>query len=442
MPDGRVLIGMASGPLTASPTWTRIDNTNGLVSAIEITSGKQTEFDKTEAGRYTVYLNDKTGLFDPANSSSPYFGTLDGKQILLQLYNPVDSTWYSRARGIIDEFGFDLNPATRSGVSILSNVQIKCVGIFDYLAGAELLPGVHGDVPPAGAESTIFYEDGEVDDRIVQILADVGVPSARYVVFSGNVMVQETKYDPGDSALVALRDAADAETPYALANIYEDRAGKFVFHGRQARIDPVTVAAGAGGAWTFGQWKIGDGAAITGDSAFAQIRPPYQYSQARNKIVNAALIYQRGVDRATIPSLVVSDATSITAYGVHSQSYQDSINDGHKTNGDSASEDCVRSANFLVTNFKDPRIRIEALTVMSVSAGDARATPTWNVLCKSDISDLVRVKTGYPGGTGIDEDFFIEGFTQTIVPLNTTHDMVTLSLNVSPSTNGDTSYDD
>ncbi len=448
MPDGRVLIAFSDGPLVASPTWTRIDSTNSLVAEIEITAGKQSEFDITETNTATVRLNDRTGDFDPNNATGPYFGAMVGKQIMLQLYNPVTATWFTRFRGVIDKWVYDINPATRSGVSVVSNVEIDCVGVFDFLAGLEMIPGLHGDPTPSGHADTVFWEDGNVDDRIIAMLTGAGINSARYVVFSGNVLVIETLYDGGEAFLVGLRDAADAETPVALANIYEDRFGRFVFHGRQARLDPDTVAADAGSsAWDFQRFYIGDGAAITGDSNYAQIRPPFQYQVGRDRIVNAALVIPRkesnavAFDRQTIPTLVQADSGSITAFGTHPYTYQDSINGGHKTNGDTASEDLVRSALFLIQNYSDPQIRLQSVNVKAIAPGDARAAKVWNVLSKADISDQAVVTVGYVGGDGIDDQYFIEGFTQTITPLNPAHDMVELSLNLSPAPAFDP-YDD
>jgi hypothetical protein len=50
-----------------------------------------------------------------------------------------------------------------------------------------------------------------------------------------------------------------------------------------------------------------------------------------------------------------------------------------------------------------------------------------------DISDIVNVVAGYPGGVGIAEDFYVEGSEMTIRPLNPGYDMVELTLNVSPA---------
>lgn len=431
--DGRVLIAFDDGPLEPDPTWTRLDDTPNLVADIEIAAGKQEEFDESETNHATVRLNDKTGDFDPNNSISPYFGKLAGKQILLQVYNPITASWYERFRGVISKWGYDLHPATRDGVSVLANIAVDCVGVFDHLARLELIAGLHGDPPPGGQEDSVFYEDGEVNTRIIAVLTDAGVDSTRYVVFDGNVLVQESFSDSGDPALAALRDAADAETPAALANIYEDRHGRFVFHGRQARLDPATVAAGAGPtAWDYQVFKIGDGAAIIGDPDYAQMRPPFQFRLSPDDLINASLVIPRGVDRTTVPTLVVTDPTSMAANGPHPFTYQDSINDGHKTNGDTASQDTRRSSEFLVGNYKDLFVRVEALTVKAIDPADDRATPTWLVHSKADIGDTVTLTAGYPGSVGIDNDYFIEGWRQTITPLNSQHDMVELSLNLSP----------
>lgn len=447
-----MLIAFDDGPLEPSPTWTRVDDTDNFVADIEITAGKQTEFDRSETNRATVRFNDTEGLLDPNNALSPWFGKIVGKQIMLQLYNPVEAAWFTRFRGTIETPTFDINPATRNGVSIVANVALKCVGVFDYLARLQQMPSLHGDAPPAGSESTVFWDTDEVDARMVAMLTGItgaGLDSTRVVVFSGNVNVIATKYDPGDPFLIGLRDAADAETPIALANIYEDRFGRFVFHGRQARIDPDTVAADAGPtAWDFQRFKVGDGAAITGDVDYAQIRPPFQYSVPLDRLVNTALVTPRKesntveFDRANVPGLVVADTGSVADFGVVPFNHSDNINGGHKTNGDTASEDLKRSAQYLVDNYKTPLIRLDAVTVKALAPSDARATPTWNILSRADISDIVTVSVGYPGGVGVGENDFVEGWTQTITPLNPGYDYVELSLNLSPVPTDATAYND
>lgn len=444
---GRVLIAFDDGPLVASPTWTRIDNTPNLVAKIDLTVGRQTLLAQTDTGTATVYLNDTTGLFDPRNSSSPYYNKLDGRQILIQLYNPFTATWESQFRGLIDDYGYVINPASdRNGNPILANIQIDCVDIFDYLAGYGLTPGLDGVKAPTGAAGTVYYAatSGTVDGRIIEVLTDTGIDPSRYVVFTGNVSLQESQYDADEAALQVLRDCADAEIPF-IANIYPDRNGRFCFHGRESRFTPDTVAASAGtAAWDFHRWKVGDGAAVLSDATRTQIRV-LEYSRARSNIINAAVCYPKGIAQTDISGQVYADATSISSYGKHTppggaiQELQ--ISEG-TTTGNSGKVECGLYAELLVKNQKDPREAITALQLKTVTTSDSRASAVWDMITKADISDIVNAKAGYPGGTGFTggstvDDYYVEGRSMRIEPATAIeaggYDYVELDLNVSPA---------
>ena len=233
MPDGRVLIGTGN-VLTASPTWTRYDElTDCRCAGFTIDTGRQSEFDVTDTGNATVFFNDRAGTFND--------DALIGRPIMLQVQDPITSTWQPQFRGVIDDTEHDV-----SGSAFVSNVQVRCKDIFDYLAQTRFLLGDHGDVVPAGAAGSIYYPDGPVatgtgdpgdGGRIEWILDDGGLDPTRYVVFSGNVDLIETFYDPDDPLLIGLRDACDAEFP-GIANCYVDRHGRFVFHGRLGTVRP------------------------------------------------------------------------------------------------------------------------------------------------------------------------------------------------------------
>src|SRR5262249_18481190 len=142
------------------------------------------------------------------NSSSPYFGKLDGKQILLQLYDPVQESWEPQFKGLIDSAGYALdNTAVNAlGQPINATIELNCVDMFDYLAGFGLTPGLAGDRPPAGGDDGVWYAPttDEAFVRILQILGDCGVGAndgIQSVVFSGNVALQTAKYDPDEPAL-------------------------------------------------------------------------------------------------------------------------------------------------------------------------------------------------------------------------------------------------
>ncbi len=305
----------------------------------------------------------------------------------------------------------------------------------------ELAPGVDGTTPPSGSEGTVFYEDtaGTVDDRIIEALTDAHVDPSMTVVFTGTVKVQETKYDPGDSMLMVLRDAADAEFP-GIANIYIDKLGRFVFHGRYSRFDPDGVSA-TSAAWDFNRWKAGDKAAITGDATRAQVRV-LAYQRARSSMINSAIAWPRGIEETGMAAQVYRDSTAGTTYGRYSWSATDLIIFEGVTAGTypphtavtAGTTQCQKFAQFYVVNTKDPQTDIKTLTIKSVPPGDSRATATWGVLTGADISDVINVSVGYPRGTGlVSKDFYIEGVTMRIEPSgDTRYDLVELDLDVSP----------
>jgi hypothetical protein len=430
-----VLIGFNDNFLTPAPTWTVVDSTAHLVASIEIHRGRQTLADQTNTGTATVFLNDTAGLFDPANVSSPYYGKIDGKPIMLQCWNPVTSTWIPQFRGTIDEYGYDLNPT-----QVVSNIQLDCVDVFDYLGGYELMPGADGKTPPAGSEGTICYYGAtsataqNIQDRIVEILTDAHIDPTMTVVFTGNVQLQVTKYDPGEAALTALRDAVDAELP-TIGNIYVDKIGRFVFHGRGSRFDPDTVSAGASpGAWNFRRWKVGDHTAIVSDATRAQVRV-LATQRARSSMINRGICWPRGIAETGMANQVYEDSAAGTQYGKYSWTAGDLITYFSATTGNYATTECKNFATFKVKNTKDPQTAIRTLTMKSLPPGDSRASATWGCLTGVDISDIVNVSVGYPGGTGIQNtEFYVEGVTMRINPSgDTRYDLVEVDLDVSPA---------
>lgn len=453
--DGRVLIAFDDGPLAPSPTWTRLDSPSGgdfpdnFVAGYDVTAGRQTLLSQTDTGTATVYIHDNVGLFDPENVSSPYHGKLDGKQILLQLWDPVRNVWEQRFRGLIDEITWDIDGSSinADGDPVNEEIQIHCVDMFDYLGNFGLTPGLDGVKPPKGSEAAVYYGQtlGSVDDRIIEILTDASVDSTQWIVFSGNVHVQESRYDPDESALAALRDACDAELPF-IANMYCDRQGRFIFHGRYSRFDPDGVSQEANNNnknhWDFHRWKVGDGKAIAGDSTRAQMRV-LSFLRGRGNIINAAVCTPQGVKPEDVKNGIYADTTSMDDYGRHSiPPIQNLIvKQGIRSGGSpvDANTECFNYAKLHVLNQKDPRDSISALKVKSLDPSDARAATTWALLTQHDISDIVNVKVGYPGGTGFTgaspaDDYYEEGYNLQVRPLHgNDYDYVELDLNISPA---------
>ena len=425
MPDGRVNIAFASTWNDTTPTWTRIDNTDSLVSRIEIRRGRQTELEQTETSTATVYVNDTDGRFFSRNSAGPYYSAgLDGKQIALGLWNPFEEEWVQQFWGIIDSYDYEFAP-----VAPLVRVRIEFVGIFDYLAGVEILPDIFGDA--TNSDGAIVYQEEDFQSRLEHLAQDAGLTSTQYSFFTGNVDLQETKYDPGDSILTAMRDAVDAEFAGGVAQLYEDKLGRCVGHGRMARFAPDTVSFGTD--WNYTNWAAGDGTAITADPTLAQIRPPLTWSRPRRLIYNAAIAYPRGMTESLMGGQVVLDSSSITDYGYRSWSARDLITLEGTTTGNTGEVECRLFAEYIVANYSLARDRVDALTFKSLHPDDPRAEATWALIAGMDISDTITLIHDYPGSAiPMFSAFFVEGSEMTITPLGPDFDMVELSVNVSP----------
>jgi hypothetical protein len=420
--EGRVWIAETGGPLAAEPTWTRYDAlSNSKCYGFDCSTGRQSEIDTTDTGTASVFFHDKAKVLDL---------DLVGLQILLQLYDPVDDAWHIRWRGHIDDIQRDL--VDIPGVP-LANVVLPCVGIFDYLGGCKMQPGVFGNAAPAGMNGVVFYEDGPVDDRIIALLDDALIASTMRVVFSGNVDVNETLYDPDDAILQAVRDAADAEFP-GVANFYEDRYGRCAFHGRFARFDPEGTEASASN-WDFVRYE----AATRGDvtTGVAQVRE-FSYNAPRARIINAFLAWPRadenGVefDRSEIPNQLVTDATSITNFGYRNPlDSPDLIIKEHKTNGNTGAEECVLFGQFYVSNYAEPRKAVQSVVFKSLRPTDDRAAATWDLMTRCDVADAIHLTIDEADLA--DEPFFVDGISVECRPLQPTFDMVTVTPNLTPA---------
>ncbi len=389
---------------------------------------------------------DRHGLFDDRNGSSPYQGKLSGRQIMLQLYNPVLAAWEQQFRGLIDDYEYTMDGSAvgADGNPVNATVQIDCVDMFDYLNGYGLTPGVDGTTPPPGAEDSVYFAasgvSDTVEDRILEILGNANIDPTMSITASGNVQVIATQYNADESALTALRDAADAELPF-IGNIYCNRFGQFCFRGRYSRFAPDQTAAEAGSTWDFNRWKVGDGKAIQADPTRAQIRL-LSYSRDRGELINAVMCYPQGLSAKDIPNQVYADSSSITAYGKHAANpMTDLITAKYVGFGTISPDDgqtqCYMYAELLVKNKKDPRICPTAVQLKSINPTDFRATATWDILTRSDINDILNIAVGYAGGTGLMggatvDDYYLEGRSLTVRPANTQYDYVELELDVSP----------
>ena len=149
------------------------------------------------------------------------------------------------------------------------------------------------------------------------------------------------------------------------------------------------------------------------------------------------MCWPAGLAAADMPNQVYANVPSITAYGRHSAPpMSDLLTASGTVSGNTGKTECAKFAELLVRNKKDPRVNVTALQFKSLTPSDARASATWDLITQADISHIVNVKVGYPGGTGFSggtaDDYYIEGRALTVRPATSAYDYVELDLEVSP----------
>lgn len=437
---GRVNLAFDDTLFEWDPDWTAIDQAHpNLVTSYTVDRGRAYELERTEGGRATVELIDPNGILDPTNSGGPYYGKIDPLvQVALCRWDPMEEEWQTRFRGWISDLSYDFDPSQK-----FNRLTLELVDIFELLGAIDMQLGEFGDTPPATNTGTVFFENGPMDARIVQALGNAGIPADYYVVFSGNVLLSQSVYSPGETPLTVIQEAAEAEWS-GVASVYTDRHGRLNAHGRYARFDPAAVIAGGGEAdrWDFHQWSAGDLAAVQATlGAVAQLRQ-FSFNRGVSKIINHATAYPqwihdgavyRQITDAEIAGQTVQDLTSIGRYGIRSwsapnlQVEQDLVDDAD------ALTTTHRVAEYYVANMAQPRDRITRVGFRSVRPGRDGSSITWKLLSRVDISDQIDVTVGSPGGGGFNAvDYYVEGVHETARALNPDYDDVTVTLDLSP----------
>jgi hypothetical protein len=240
--------------------------------------------------------------------------------------------------------------------------------------------------------------------------------------------------------MTAVQEACDAEWP-GVSNVFTDRFGRLVFHGRLAKFDPATIAAGAGdAAWDWHHWHAGDGAAVLVDpSTTAHVRV-FAFNRGLSKIINQALATPVGIADTDTPGQLVSDATgSIAKYGIRSWSAQNLLTLSGMLDSSDALTETKRFATYYVDNYAYPRDRITDIQFRSMNPAWTGAAANWAFLSQVDVSDRVDVTVAGSGGGGFTIDpYYVEGVHETVQPLNPNYDDVTLTLDLSPKAFFDT----
>lgn len=426
-PEG-LCLAFSDAPLTAAPSWTRIDNRTDIrPNRIRISRGRRSERDKVSVGTLTANGFDNAGALDPTNTGGPFYGDLDPiKQAAYGLYNPVADTWSTIFRGHLA----DLDPYEIDVSAKYATFQLNLVDALDLLADALMIADKAGNTVPGESTGDVYYDGQQVDDRIKALIADASTaafgvvwPSALLSIFSGNVALQGVAYSSGNSILTGIGDAQDAEFPL-FANFFAAKDGVLTFHGRYARSNP--------SGYSIPTWSCGDIPAWQDDDTIAVIQK-LTLARGKTNLLNNALITPKGIKDSDISGQMVQDATSITNYGVRSLSPIENliIDEGDEATPKTANEETKLYATDIIDAFSTPRTRVKQLVFTNPPA--SREAPVWDLAGGIDLGHAIELTTTHPGGGGFStEKLIVEGITYDLAPMQGDTVNFTLTLDLSP----------
>lgn len=408
-----ICLAFDAGPWVASPTWTRIDNPAvvGVTSGWSVQRGRVGELDDTGPGTLTVDVVDVNGEADPTNVDGPFYNKWNpGKQIAALLQHKVTDVWYPVFRGFVDDFEMSIDYSANVMRGLVTGVDM-----FGKLEAAKVTAGPHFGATNPDDDGSVFYNQSTVDDRIKAALADAGVPSGMYVVFTGNVTVIKMKYPNGSTIMEIIKDAVEAEFP-GVATHYVAKDGKYTFHGRKARFDPTNPDYG------ITHWYVGDKSAWQFDATVVPIRGIH-FRRSLKDIINDSLASPQFIEAADLPGQHVRDVTSQTNYGIQSSPTWENLITlhGNETPNLNANDETKLYAQYRVDNFKVPQTRVDKISFRNVKDGHPNETALWDFLTQVEINDLVTLQTSHPGGGGFSESFFVEGINYRVTMLGDKH---------------------
>ena len=388
-------------PLEAFPSWESL-SANVKVSGWNWQRGRTDEFERVGAGTGQIVVKDLGNYL--AGTEFPTHA-----RIMLR--------GAPRFRGHVEEIEGEVHSS-----GLKTDVTIQIADLRSHLSGVELAIGEFGHPTPSGREQYVFFEDGQVDDRLILALTQAGVPASLMSIFSGNVELLEATYGAGTSVLVVLDEAADAEHP-AVSVSFIDASGRYCFRGRHPRFSPENPSYGIQ-FWEAGGAKIGGTNYVTGRAQLRGLR----WSRGKSAIVNRATAYPQGMAEDELAQMIYEDATSIGQYGLRSWGAENLLTKRHLSNGNTGADEALLFAQYQVENHKTPQTRARKITFRSLRDSDPRAAATWALMCGIEISDVLDLYTPWIGGR-----YFVEGITQRAEELDGTIPNVTTELDLSPA---------
>jgi hypothetical protein len=334
------------------------------VQSINITRGRSRQLQEFNAGTATIALYNRTRIFDPLNTASPYYNTSGNTTgIVPRLPIEVFANGISIYSGIITDWNIDYDLANND------MAYVTCADNFTTLSSMTM------------NEHTTTAELSSTRVNTVLDYAEVNYQGARSIS-TGSSTLGGTAANVGftipaeTNLLNYLQTITTSEQGY----LFMSANGTLTFKGRSAVLNPAIEAA------------------FDVDSAGI----PFQTLQTQ---FGDELLYNYIVTQSPAGvAQIAQDATSIAQYQSQTYSETNLLN--------STTKEVAALGNYLLGRFKNPVLRFTGLTTQLLPLSDTEQNQCLNL----DLTDVCTVKKYFVTGTPTSD-------TQTLIVTGISHNI-------------------
>lgn len=327
------------------------------VRGLTMTRGRSRELEQYKAGTGSVVLDNRLREYDPLNLSGGHVAggitqIQPGRRIRVKATHPTTSVVYDLFYGVIREWdlaypdGFDATSTARFSDS-LTDLGRTAVSVTTR-AGLSGLAAA--DILDAA--------------NVSRIDVDGGVATLQATTFSGT------------KALAALQRTAESDQ----GAVYVDHSGRIQFDDRHALLRETRSNTSR---YTFG----------TGNLPIMAVSMDYSSDLIKNSVTGT---------RAGGAAQTATNTDSIITYGSHSYALGSMMI--------ATDADVLATAEYILAGYKDPDVRVRAVTVAPQSHADLMTA-----VLSLELRDRVTVTFSPPGGgSAISQEVFVEGIQHSI----------------------------
>jgi len=119
-----------------------VDDSRVKIRSVSMSGGRNRELDNLPPSTATIVFDNREGLFNPNNTSSPYFGSIfPGKPVSLFYFRENSPNGYPMFSGVVTDWSFDFD------VNGDATATLSAKDLLGLLAGVEIPPTVVPEEP-------------------------------------------------------------------------------------------------------------------------------------------------------------------------------------------------------------------------------------------------------------------------------------------------------